>query len=59
MDIQAALAAGSVAVAVATGIFSRQQLEAAGAAAGAAPGQLVVLDSLEDVDAVLKVLQLQ
>jgi ribonucleotide monophosphatase NagD (HAD superfamily) len=59
MDIQAALAAGSTAVAVATGIFSREQLEAAGAAAGAAAGQLVVLDSLEDLDAVLKVLQLQ
>lgn len=59
MDIQAALAAGSTAVAVATGIFSREQLEAAAAAAGAAAGQLVVLDSLEDLDAVLKVLQLQ
>uniref|UniRef100_A0A383W0B9 Haloacid dehalogenase-like hydrolase n=1 Tax=Tetradesmus obliquus TaxID=3088 RepID=A0A383W0B9_TETOB len=57
MDIQAALAAGCVAVGVTTGVYSRQQLEAAGE--GVAAGRLVVLDSLEDVDAVLKVLQLE
>jgi phosphoglycolate phosphatase-like HAD superfamily hydrolase len=57
MDIQAALAAGSIAVGVATGIFSRQQLEECGA--GAEPGQVVVLDSLQDLGAVLAVLQLQ
>lgn len=57
MDIQAALAAGSVAVGVATGIYSRQQLEECGA--GAAAGSVVVMNSLEDTDAVLKALQLQ
>lgn len=57
MDIQAALEAGCVAVGVTTGVYSRQQLEAAGE--GVAAGRLVVLDSLEDVDAVLKVLQLK
>jgi phosphoglycolate phosphatase-like HAD superfamily hydrolase len=57
MDIQAALAAGSIAVGVATGIFSREQLKGCGAAAE--PGQVVVLDSLEDLGAVLAVLQLQ
>lgn len=57
MDLQAALGAGSTAIGVTTGIYSRQQLEAC--AAEAPPGRVVVLDSLEDVDAVLKVLQLQ
>ncbi|WIA15404.1 hypothetical protein OEZ85_002060 [Tetradesmus obliquus] len=57
MDIRAALEAGCVAVGVTTGVYSRQQLEAAGE--GVAAGRLVVLDSLEDVDAVLKVLQLE
>jgi phosphoglycolate phosphatase-like HAD superfamily hydrolase len=57
MDIQAALAAGSVAVGVATGIYSRQQLEEC--AGGAAAGSVVLLDSLEDTDAVLKAFQLQ
>lgn len=56
-DIQAALAAGSTAVGVTTGIFSREQLEAAGGAAAPA-GSLVLLDSLEDVASVLKVLHL-
>lgn len=57
MDIQAALEAGSTAIAVATGIFRRAQLEAC--AAGATPGSVIVLDSLEDVGAVLKALQLE
>lgn len=56
MDIQAALGAGSIAVGVATGIFSREQLESY--KSDALPNSVVVLDSLEDLDAVLKVLQL-
>jgi phosphoglycolate phosphatase-like HAD superfamily hydrolase len=57
MDVQAALAAGAVAVGVTTGVYTRQQLEESGG--GAAAGSVVVLDSLEDVGAVLKVLQLE
>lgn len=56
MDIQAAVAAGCKAIGVATGIFSRQQLEESGRDAPA--GSVVVLDSLEDLAAVLKVLLL-
>jgi phosphoglycolate phosphatase-like HAD superfamily hydrolase len=57
MDMQAALAAGCVAVGVTTGVYTRQQLEACGD--GAAAGSVVVLDSLEDLDHVLKVLRLE
>lgn len=56
MDIQAALGAGSTAVGVATGIFSREQLDRYKNDAPA--NSVVVLDSLEDLDAVLKVLRL-
>ncbi|KAF8056466.1 hypothetical protein HT031_006323 [Scenedesmus sp. PABB004] len=55
-DVRAALAAGAVAVGVTTGVCSRAELEAA--AAGAPPGRLAVLESLADLPAVLKVLQL-
>lgn len=52
--LQAALAAGAVPIAVATGIFSRNQLEAV------APGEsVVVLDSLADVPLVLQTLGLK
>lgn len=56
-DILAALAANSIAIGVTTGVYTRQQLEEAGA--GAAPGQVVVLDSLGDISQVLQVLQLE
>ena len=56
MDIQAALAAGSTAVGVATGIFSKEQLKACAGAAAAS--NVVVLDNLENVESVLKTLQL-
>jgi phosphoglycolate phosphatase-like HAD superfamily hydrolase len=56
MDIQAALAANCIAVGVTTGVYTRQQLEESGE--GAAAGSVVVLDSLQDVEHVLKVLQL-
>ncbi|KAG2500409.1 hypothetical protein HYH03_001980 [Edaphochlamys debaryana] len=48
MDIKAAIDAGAVPIGVSTGIYSKAQLEAV------APGQqVVVLESLEDADAVL------
>lgn len=56
MDVQAALDAGSVAVGVTTGVYSREQLLASGAQA---PERVVVLDGLQDLAAVLKVLQLE
>lgn len=53
MDIQAAIEAGATAVAVCTGIFTKEQL------ASVAPGQdVILLDSLEDTDAVMKALGL-
>lgn len=57
MDIQAALAADCVAIGVATGAYAREQLEQC--AEGAPADSVVVLDSLEDVEQVLKALQLQ
>lgn len=57
MDVQAALGAGNVAVGVCTGVFTREQLETSGAAAAA--GNVVVLDSLQDIDKVLKALRLE
>jgi phosphoglycolate phosphatase-like HAD superfamily hydrolase len=56
MDIQAALAADCIAVGVTTGVYTRQQLQDSGE--GAASGKVVVLNSLEEVEHVLKVLQL-
>ena len=56
-DMQAAIAANSIAIGVTTGVFTREQLLASGA--DAAPGQVVVLDSLEDIEKVLKVLRLE
>lgn len=53
MDILAAVDAGAVAIAVATGIYTREQLEAV------APGKgVVVLDGLSDLDAVMTALGL-
>lgn len=57
MDVQAAIAAGSIAVGVTTGVYTREQLEQS--ANGAAPGSVAILDNLENVEQVLKVLQLQ
>jgi phosphoglycolate phosphatase-like HAD superfamily hydrolase len=57
MDVQAALAANCVAVGVTTGVYTRQQLQECGE--GAAAGSVVVLDGLEDLEQVLKVLQLE
>eukprot|EP00878_Enallax_costatus_P017227 GHUV01018087.1.p1 GENE.GHUV01018087.1~~GHUV01018087.1.p1 ORF type:complete len:182 (+),score=75.13 GHUV01018087.1:791-1336(+) len=56
-DMQAAIAANSIAIGVTTGVFTREQLLASGASA--AQGQMVILDSLGDTEQVLKVLQLQ
>ncbi len=53
MDILAALEAGATAIGVATGIYTREQLEAV------APGKdVVVCDGLSDVDAVMGLLGL-
>lgn len=53
MDILAAVDAGAVAIAVATGIYTKDQLEAV------APGKgVVVLDGLSDLDAVMTALGL-
>ncbi|KXZ54465.1 hypothetical protein GPECTOR_4g530 [Gonium pectorale] len=49
MDIQAALDAGAVPIGVATGIFSRSELEAV-----APEADVIVLDSLQDVELVLQ-----
>lgn len=55
-DVQAALAADSIAIGVTTGVHTREQLMQSGAEA--ANGRVVVLDGLADIDQVLKVLQL-
>lgn len=57
MDMQAAIAANCVAVGVTTGVYTRQQLEQC--VDGAPPGNVIVLDSLQDLGQVLKVLQLE
>ena len=52
MDVQAAEAAGAGAVGVTTGIYTRQELESVAPSA-------VVLEGLQDLAAVLQVLNLQ
>lgn len=53
MDVQAALESGAVAIAVATGVYPRAELELLGV-----PPQVVVLDNLEQTDEVLQLMQL-
>lgn len=53
-DIRAALTSGAAALGVATGVYPRAKLEALGA-----EPEVVVLDSLEDTDAVMAALGLE
>jgi phosphoglycolate phosphatase-like HAD superfamily hydrolase len=53
MDVQAALASGAAALGVATGVFPLESLRALGA-----PPRVVVLESLEDTEAVMAALGL-
>lgn len=53
MDVQAALAAGAQAIGVTTGIYTREELQEFGK-----PPQVVVFDSLKDINRVLSVLGL-